>query len=543
MLIREYYDEFPPQSTLKELVYSGAERGGDIRQFIWEDENENQYERTFREVHEEENKLGAFLQLHGIGKNSKVSILGENSYEWHVIYYSLAVDGCIIIPSDPRLPANEIAWQYAECGCEAVFYSEENAEKVDIIKKTPGVAVKQWFAIKDYEKFLNEGESADEKYLKAYHDVPVAPEDLACICYTSGTTGKTKGVMLTHKSIMSALNASCHALMGENGIGFLPLNHTYAWASGLFASLVRLKWGYICTNLRHVYNDIKKYKPYQFAAVPLIVEMVYNAIISKAKRNGNYEKLMNGIKTSRNFMLSGIDMRREMFSEIHESLGGNLHYIICSGAYLNPEIEEFMHDIGIPIITGYGLTECSPCVAITRMYNYRMGSVGLPIECCEVTVHEPDANGIGELYVKGDNIMIGYYNDPVSTAEAFDGEWLKTGDYGYIDKDGYIFFTGRKKNLIILSNGKNVSPEEIEIHLQKIEYVKEVICYGENGRIVGEFYLDEEEYPDAKQRLKADVAEVNKTLADYKQVAIIRTRDEEFPKTTTMKIIRNKNQK
>ncbi len=543
MLIREYYDEFPPQSTLKELVYSGAERGGDIRQFIWEDENENQYERTFREVHEEENKLGAFLQLHGIGKNSKVSILGENSYEWHVIYYSLAVDGCIIIPSDPRLPANEIAWQYAECGCEAVFYSEENAEKVDIIKKTPGVAVKHWFAIKDYEKFLNEGESADEKYLKAYHDVPVAPEDLACICYTSGTTGKTKGVMLTHKSIMSALNASCHALMGENGIGFLPLNHTYAWASGLFASLVRLKWGYICTNLRHVYNDIKKYKPYQFAAVPLIVEMIYNAIISKAKRNGSYEKLMNGIKTSRNFMLSGIDMRREMFSEIHESLGGNLHYIICSGAYLNPEIEEFMHDIGIPIITGYGLTECSPCVAVTRMYNYRMGSVGLPIECCEVTVHEPDANGIGELYVKGDNIMIGYYNDPVSTAEAFDGEWLKTGDYGYIDKDGYIFFTGRKKNLIILSNGKNVSPEEIEIHLQKIEYVKEVICYGENGRIVGEFYLDEEEYPDAKQRLKADVAEVNKTLADYKQVAIIRTRDEEFPKTTTMKIIRNKNQK
>lgn len=543
MLIREYYDEFPPQSTLKELVYSGAERGGDNCQFIWEDENENQYERTFREVHEEENKLGAFLQLHGIGKNSKVSILGENSYEWHVIYYSLAVDGCIIIPSDPRLPANEIAWQYAECGCEAVFYSEENAEKVDIIKKTPGVAVKHWFAIKDYEKFLNEGESADEKYLKAYHDVPVAPEDLACICYTSGTTGKTKGVMLTHKSIMTDLNASCHALTGENAIGFLPLNHTYAWASGLFASLVRLKWGYICTNLRHVYNDIKKYKPYQFAAVPLIVEMIYNAIISKAKRNGSYEKLMNGIKTSRNFMLSGIDMRREMFSEIHESLGGNLHYIICSGAYLNPEIEEFMHDIGIPIITGYGLTECSPCVAITRMYNYRMGSVGLPIECCEVTVHEPDANGIGELYVKGDNIMIGYYNDPVSTAEAFDGEWLKTGDYGYIDKDGYIFFTGRKKNLIILSNGKNVSPEEIEIHLQKIEYVKEVICYGENGRIVGEFYLDEEEYPDAKQRLKADVAEVNKTLADYKQVAIIRTRDEEFPKTTTMKIIRNKNQK
>lgn len=543
MLIREYYDEFPPQSTLKELVFSGAERGGDRRQFIWEDEDENQHERSFREVHEEENKLGAFLQLHGIGKNNKVSILSENSYEWHVIYYTLAVDGCVILPTDPRLPAEEIAGQFAESECEAVFYSEENAEKVEIIKNTPGVVVKQWFAIKDYEKHLSEGENADAKYLKAYHDVPVVPDDLACICYTSGTTGKTKGVMLTHKSIMTDLNASCHAITGENAIGFLPLNHTYAWCSGLFASLVRLKWGYICTNLRHVYNDIKKYKPYQFAAVPLIIEMIYDNIISKAKRKGSYDKLMNGIKTSRNYMLSGIDMRREMFSEIHESLGGNLHYIICSGAYLNPEIEEFMHDIGIPIITGYGLTECSPCVAITRMYNYRMGSVGLPIECCEVMVHEPDENGIGELYVKGDNLMVGYYNDPVSTAEAFDGEWLKTGDYGYIDKDGYIFFTGRKKNLIILANGKNVSPEEIEIYLQNIEYVKEVICYGENGRIVGEFYLDEEEYPDAKQRLKADVAEVNKKLADYKQVAIIRTRDEEFPKTTSMKIIRNKNQK
>lgn len=543
MLIREYYDEFPPQSTLKELVISGAERGGNLRQLIWEDEDGNQHERSFKEVFEDENKLGKFLQMHGIGKNSMVSVFGENSYEWHIAYYALAVDGCVIVPTDPRLPAHEVAGQYAECECEAVFYSAANADKVEEIKKMPGVVVKHWFPLAEMDKFLAEGAAADDKYLKAYFDVPVVPEDLACICYTSGTTGKTKGVMLTHKSIMTDLNASCHAITGENGIGFLPLNHTYAWASGLFATLVRLKWGYICTNLRHVYNDIKKYKPYQFAAVPLIVEMIYDSIISKAKRNGSYEKLMNGIQTSRNFMLSGIDMRRQMFSEIHESLGGNLHYILCSGAYLNPEIEEFMHDIGIPIITAYGLTECSPCVAITRIYNYRMGSVGLPVECCEVKIHEPDEDGIGEVYVKGTNVMAGYYKDPVSTAEAFDGEWLKTGDYGYIDKDGYIFFTGRKKNLIILSNGKNVSPEEIEIHLQQIEYVKEVICYGDNGRIVGEFFLNEEDYPDAKSRLKADVAEVNKTLADYKQVAIIRTRDEEFPKTTSMKIIRNKNQK
>jgi long-chain acyl-CoA synthetase len=543
MIIREHYDDFPVLDTIKELVASGGERGGDKRQFIWEEKDGTVQERTFRQVNDDVNKIGKFYRKHNIVKGTKASVLGENSYAWHVFYYALAFNGSVILPSDPRLPAEELAGQFAETGCEAVFYSESNADKIEIIKNTPGVVVREYHPIEDLEKLLKEGEEADEKYLKEFMDEEVVPDDLACICYTSGTTGKTKGVMLTHKNIMTDLNASLHAITGENAIGFLPLNHTYAWSTGLFASLLRVEWGYISTNLRHVYDDIKKYKPYQFAAVPLVIEMIYNSIISKAKRNGTYDKLMQGIELSNNMLLSGVDLRREIFSEIHEAMGGNLHYIISSGAYLNPEIEKFMHDIGIPIFTGYGLTECSPCVSITRMYNYRMGSVGLPIECCTVKINEPDEDGIGEIYVKGPNVMIGYYNDPESTAEAFDGEWLKTGDYGYIDKDGYIFFTGRKKNLIILSNGKNVSPEEIEVQLQNIEYVKEVICYGENGRIVGEFFLDEEQFPDARERLKNDVLEVNKKLADYKQVARIVVRDEEFPKTTSLKIIRSKNQK
>nr|MCR5041373.1 AMP-binding protein [Clostridia bacterium] len=215
-----------------------------------------------------------------------------------------------------------------------------------------------------------------------------------------------------------------------------------------------------------------------------------------------------------------------------------LEYIMCGGAYLDPKIEQFMYDIGIPVITGYGMTECSPCVTCSRLYDFKIGSVGLPLECNEIKIHDPDENGVGEIYVRGENLMLGYYNDPEATAAAFDGEWLKSGDYGWIDSEGYLFFSGRKKNLIILGNGKNVSPEEIEGKLSEIEFVKEVLVYEEKGAITAEFYLDTEKFPDAPRLLKAEVERVNDELAEFKQVTRIKTRETEFPKTTTLKIIR-----
>ena len=329
-------------------------------------------------------------------------------------------------------------------------------------------------------------------------------------------------------------------LTGGHAIAFLPLNHTYSWVTGLFAGLARTEWGFICTNLRHIYRDIQDYHPHQFAAVPLAVEMIYSRIISSAKRKGSYDDLMSGIEMSRNFLLCGSDFRRDFFSEIHDNLGGELEYILCGGAHLNPKIEEFMNDIGIPIITGYGLTECSPCVTCSRREAFKIGSMGLPLDCNEVIIHDPDESGVGEIWVRGDNVMMGYYNDPESTAAVFDKDgWFKTGDYGCIDEDGFLFFRGRKKNLIILSNGKNVSPEEIEGLMSDIEFVKEVLVYEDNGRIAGEFYLDEDKYPDAKERLREEVLRVNSTMAEFKRVSIIKTRDTEFPKTTTLKIIRN----
>lgn len=539
-MLREYYTDFPICSTVKEIITDGAARGGDKRQFIFCDENGEEHEKSFREVWTDECNIGAYIRSLGVTDKMKLAILSENSYEWNAIYYTAIVNGCICVPLDARLSAPEIAHELADCECDAIFYSKSNEDKIEFVKQQEGIKLRFYFPIEKFDEFCTLGKAVSEDIKNAFLNAPVSPEDMACIVYTSGTTGRTKGVMLSHKNIVSDANASLHAITGGHGIGILPLNHTYAWVSGLFASLMRTEWGYICTNLHHVYKDIKTYKPYQFAAVPLVVEMIYKNIISTAKRKGSYEKLMTGIQTSRNFMLSGYDARREMFADIHEALGGNLEYILCGGAHLSAEIEEFMHDIGIQIITGYGLTECSPGVTCSRRYDYKMGSVGLALECNEIKINEPDADGIGEIYVKGDNIMMGYYNDPVSTAAVFDGEWFKTGDYGYIDDEGYLFFTGRKKNLIILSNGKNVSPEEIEAKLSSsIDYIKEVLVYEEKGRICGEFYLDEEQYPDARSSLKADVDEVNKSLAEFKQINLIKIRDEEFPKTTTLKIIRN----
>jgi len=535
----DFYDDFPIFYTLKEIIVDGAKRGGDKRQFIYKNKNKENEEKSFREVWEDECGLGSYMRSKGIDETMKVAIISENCYYWNVVFYAAAVNANVLVPLDPRLSKEEVRHQIDNCSCDVVFYSEDQTEKIDYVRKHTDCPLKFYFPMEKVASLIEKGHSAPERHLTAFLEAKTNPDDLAAIVYTSGTTDKTKGVMLSNRNVCSDANASLRIITGGHGIGFLPLNHTYAWVSGLFASLMRSEWGYICTDLKRIYKDIQEFKPYQFAAVPLVVEMIYKSIISKAKRNGTYDDLIKGIETSRNFMLSGYDARKEMFSEIHESLGGNLEYILCGGAHLNPEIEQFMFDIGIQIITGYGLTECSPCVSCSRQYDYKIGSVGLILDCNDVKINNPDEDGIGEIYIRGENVMMGYFNDPKETKKAFDGEWLRSGDFGYIDSEGFLFFTGRKKNLIILSNGKNVSPEEIESELYaSIDYVKECLVYDVDGRICAEFFLDEEKKPDARECIKADVAEVNRHLAEFKQIIHIYIRDEEFEKTTTLKIKR-----
>lgn len=533
-------EKIPDLKTVKEVVLYGSKNGGNKRQYIFHNANGVECEKAFNEVYYDYSGLGQYLYSIGV-KNKHVAILSENTYEWIACFFALLTGGNITVPLDAKLSDKNLAEVLVKSDSEVLFYSKDFEDSIEVFKNTEGVKVVNYFILEDIYDLAKQGNELLRKGERSYLEDTVNAEDLACIVYTSGTTGKSKGVMLTHKNITSNLLAGNDTLTGGHAIGFLPLNHTMSWICAVFSGCLLTEWGYICKSVRDVQMALVTYKPQNFSAVPLAIETIYKKIITTAEQTGKLKKLEMGLKISNFLMKLGIDVRRKLFKEILDNLGGNLEMIPCGGAYLDPVYEKFMYDIGIHVINGYGITECSPGVTVNRENKFKFGTVGIPLSCNEIKIFEPDENGVGEIYVRGDNVMRGYYKDPEATAEVFDGDWFKTGDYGRVDEDGFLYFVGRKKNLIILSNGKNVSPEEIEDKLSSISYVKEQLVYEDKGVIVAEFYLDTEAVPDAKDRIRNDVNAINRTMPVYKHVTKVVTRDTEFPKTTTLKILRKYN--
>ncbi|MBQ6930840.1 MAG: AMP-binding protein [Clostridia bacterium] len=529
----------PDYKTLKEIIVKGTESGGDMKQYAFTDKNKVEQTRTFNQTWREICGIGTYFHSLGLEKGAKIAIIAENSFDWMVAYYATLMGGYITVPMDCKLSAEYLSDQLIRCGCDALIYSDNFDSMIEQFKADPDMPVKHYLAIDEFENYRQIGYKLFDEGDTYIVDAEVKPDDLACIVYTSGTTAKSKGVMLTHYNIASNCTASTRVISGRHAIGFLPLNHTYAWVSALFACYILNEWGYLCESIKTIQSDMKKQKPYNLSGVPLVVETIYNRIWRTAKSTDREEILKKGLKISRFLMKLGIDRRRKIFATIIDNLGGNLSMIVCGGANLDPKYEEGMRDFGIEVYNGYGMTECSPAITCNRPDAYKPGSVGKPLGCCEIKINNPDEEGVGEIYVRGTNVMVGYYNDPEATAEAFDGEWLKTGDHGRIDEDGFLFMIGRKKNLICLSNGKNVSPEELEDKIsQSIEYVQEVLVYDENEQIIAEVFLNEEDFPDARERIKTDMKELNKNVASFKRINKTIVRDEEFPKTTTLKIVR-----
>lgn len=529
----------PSYSTLKEIIVKGTQSGGDMKQYAFLDKNKVEQSRTFNQTWREICGVGTYFHSIGLENHAKIAIVAENSFDWMLAYYATLMGGNISVPMDCKLSSDDIGDQLIRCGCEALVYSDKFEGMIEQFKADPNMPIKHYLAIDEFENYKAEGYKLFDAGDTYVVDVEVKPEDLACIVYTSGTTGKSKGVMLTHYNIASNCSSSTRVLSGKHAIGFLPLNHTYAWVSALFACYILNEWGYLCDSIKSIQSDLKKQKPYNFSGVPLVVETIYDRIWRTARSTGREEILKKGLKISRFLMKLGIDKRRKIFATIIDNLGGNLSMIVCGGANLDPKYEIGMREFGIDVYNGYGMTECSPAITCNRPDKYKPGSVGVPLDCCEIKINNPDEEGVGEIYVRGSNVMVGYYDDPEATAAAFEGDWFKTGDHGRIDEDGFLFMVGRKKNLICLSNGKNVSPEELEDKIsQKIEYVKEVLVYDENEQIIAEVFLNEEDYPDARERIKADMKEFNKSVASFKRINKTIVRDEEFPKTTTLKIVR-----
>ena len=531
------FAQFPDMHTVKEIVLYGAEKGADKKQYMFYNFDGEVETKSFRQVFYDTHGLGQMLYRRGL-RGKKVAILSENSYYWIAAYYSVITGKMTAIPLDPKLSDEELTELMVRSDCDAIYYSQAFCKAIERMRQTDGVQITEYICIEDFDALIAEGYADLESGAADYIEDEVLPEDLAFIVYTSGTTGKSKGVMLSQRNVASDTVASCRAMTGGHAIGFLPLHHTFSWVGALFSGCLLTEWGFICRSLKDIQKDLMTYHPQNFSAVPLAIEKIYDRIWATAKKTGREKILQKGLKISRTLMKLGIDRRRKIFGQIIENLGRELEIIVCGGAYLDEKYEKGMYDFGIQIVGGYGITECSPAVTCNRLDRFKFGSVGLPLACNEIRIHEPDEEGVGEIYVRGTNVMMGYYKDPEATAEAFDGDWFKTGDYGYMDADGFLYFRGRKKNLIVLSNGKNISPEELEDKLSTIDYVQEVLVYEENKLITAEFYLDEK-VPDAKERLQGDVDGINRKMPLYKQIGKIKVRDTEFPKTTTLKIRRD----
>ena len=468
-------------------------------------------------------------------KDEKIALYGENSYEWIVTYFAAVCSGNVIVPIDKEITGVEVKNLVCDCEAKVLVYSAAKKAAVDECKDEM-TSVAHFMEINDVKEAFVKGAELISAQAVDVKAVLQDTEKLCALIYTSGTTGNPKGVMLCQRNLLFNMVHSCSNLLEPpNTVVVLPLNHTFGMMAGILCQVYAGYKTYINNNLRNVLKDINTLKPQHISVVPLFADTFYKGIWKNAKKSGKDKILKVLIKVSNGLRKVGIDLRRVFFKSVIDAFGGNLEMLIVGGAPLDLKVAKGFDDLGITVIGGYGITECSPIISTDRNKDFKFGSAGLPIPGVEVKVDNPDENGEGELLVKGPIVMLGYYNNPEATAEVFEGEWFRTGDYGRIDDEGFIFITGRKKNLIITPNGKNVYPEEIEAVIQHVEGVTEVVVYETENLICAEIYT---ETPDQKERIKADVQALNKTLPSYKHIQKVVFRDTEFEKTTTKKIKR-----
>jgi long-chain acyl-CoA synthetase len=519
---------------------------------------------TYSEARDYIRNMGTELIAMGC-RDRHVALIGESSFEWICSYFSLMSIGSVVVPLDKDYTREDLADIMNKAECEVVFYSPAIEEKIQWIREV-GSSLKTFICMgspemKEALKLSDIVALGGDRYKNgdnSYYDYEIDDEKLATIVFTSGTTGKGKGVMLSQKNIVSDMTQGMYLFqISPRTMNVLPPNHTFGSTVNFVGHFSQGSTIYISSGLKYMVNEIKEQKPIHLVLVPLFVETMYKKIWSAADKEGKSGKLRLLIKVSNFLRKCGIDVRRKLFKTILDSFGGQLEMIICGGAKLNQDIIDTFEAIGITILNGYGITECAPLISCNRNEYQKKGSVGVPIIGLQVKIKDPDENGEGEICVKGPNVMLGYYKDPEATAAAFDEEgYFRTGDYGKLDDEGWIYITGRLKNVIILSNGKNVYPEEIENEISRIYGVMESVVYeGESKSqkkkevLVAEIYPDfdalkEKGIEDVQAYFEAGIKDINARMASYKAVKMVKIRNEEFTKNTSRKILRfaiNKN--
>ncbi|MBR3416125.1 MAG: AMP-binding protein [Clostridia bacterium] len=536
---------------------------GDKILFTYFDSTHALHDITYSEFERNVKALAAGLTAEGLA-GKKIAVIGHTSPEWFTVYFAVLATGGVIIPLDRELDIAQIDGFMKWVSADAIAYSEHFAEKfADMIEDHPTLKtfiptegdLGKTGKVLPLSSLIEEGTAEVENGYEYPEEVD--REKLSEMLFTSGTTGSSKCVMLSQKNIFSVATAAVETVdfnPDDVTVSVLPIHHTYELAITLGEMIYGM---HVCINdsLSHTLKNFKLFRPTALILVPLFVYTIHKRIWAEAKKKGRENLLKIGIIASGTAKAAGVDVRRRVFAEVLDAFGGRLEKIICGGAPLDPLMIEAFENFGISIYEGYGITECSPLAAVTPYYARKYGSVGRAVPCCEVRIGDGaiGESGFveGEIQIKGDNVMLGYFDNEEANKAAFteDG-WFCTGDMGLIDKDGYIFITGRKKSVIVLENGKNVFPEEIEEYLEDIPEIAESVVVGRDAEddkveLVAlifpnrdEFAVDADE-DEIKKTIENKITAVNKKLPAFKRITKIELRDTEFEKTTSKKIKRH----
>ena len=554
--------------NLRELIDGSVERFSQRPAFMVKDKTKGKFVSiSYKKMQEDIRSLGTSLINLGL-RGRKIAVIGENSYYWAISYFAIANGVGVVVPIDRELKEKEVANLLKRAEVSAVIYSKKMKKVMDEVLEDRELRKTLIYPIQmdlsddedgriSLRRLLSHGmdllDNGDRKYL----DVEVDSDALAVLLFTSGTTGLAKGVMLSHRNIVSnTVNMSKYVKIIDGGVGLsvLPMHHTYEMTCHVITGLYQGMSIAICEGLKYIQKNLVEAQVNVMLAVPLIFEMMHKKILSKAKESGKDKTLRRMMSISRKFKLYNKgNITRRLFSNVHNVTGGKISQFIAGGAAINPQVIEDYEAMGFPIFQGYGMTECSPIIAVNKDRYSKAAAAGLPLPGTEVKIYNPDEKGIGEIICRGPSVMLGYYRDDDATREALRNGWLHTGDYGYFDQDGFLYVSGRKKSVIITKNGKNIFPEEVEFYLTESEYIEEALVHGIDGlrnddviikaEIFPNYPLFENENPEVaedyiEEKIGEIIEKINDTVPKYKRIKRYYIRKTEFEKTTTKKIKR-----
>ena len=553
-------------TDLKDMLNQTGEVYGDRPAYIFKTEEKGKFRIiTHKEFRENINALGTTLIQMGL-KDKRIAIISENRYEWELSYLAVAAGVGVIVPLDKALPDNELESLILRSQVEAIIYSSKYDAIMNTLREKKNTNLK-YFISMDLEE-ITQGIYAEKALVekgkklladgnKTYIDAKIDAEKMGIMLFTSGTTAMSKAVMLSHKNLVTNVMDIIQRfdLTDEDRfLSFLPLHHVFECTVGFLYPISIGGSIAFCEGVKHMAENIKEFEITAMISVPAVFDIIYRKVMKTIEKKGKLANLEKGKKVSQFLLKMKIDLRKQLFKEVHESLGPKLKLVVTGGAALDPETEKGFNDLGFDVEQGYGLTETAPVIAAETPKCRRLGSIGKKFPSVEVKIDDPDEEGIGELMAKGPSIMLGYYENEEATKSALESDgWFHTGDLARIDKDGFIYISGRKKSVIVLNNGKNVFPEEIETLLNKVEGIKETFVFEKkeddgdvkvcveivyDKELIKELYHIEGE-ENIKEFLWDKVKEVNKLMPKYKYVREMVITEEPLIKTTTLKIKRH----